>query len=206
MMMIVVMMMVMMMMIIIIIIIVIELLSHYQLTVSCCFLGGPPGFIASFIARYCKLTYDDCGRPTGQKQQMYPVHHRWNFGRASACFSKIFKAVHWGAHFWKHRQLPSNGLPVMIVMQYVSSSHVKSIATLYDAFLRFIWKFTWHILAQHFANCGCARQVATSKGARWLNPLIEHASGLCFVRSGRSGEVGDSCPTTKRLNEHEPSN
>ena len=65
---------------------------------------------------------------------------------------------------------------------------------------------SWHILAQHFANCGCARQVATSKGARWLNPLIEHASGLCFVRSGRSGEVGDSCPTTKRLNEHEPSN
>jgi uncharacterized membrane protein YfhO len=74
MMMIVVMMMV-MMMIIIIIIIVIELLSHYQLTVSCCFLGAPPGFIASFIARYCKLTSDDCGRPTGQKKQMYPVHH-----------------------------------------------------------------------------------------------------------------------------------
>ena len=52
-----------------------------------------------------------------------------------------------------------------------------------------------HILAQHFENCRCARQVATSKRARWLNPLIEHASGLCFVRSGRSSEVGDSCPT-----------
>ena len=89
------------------------------------------------------------------------MHHQCDFVCTSACCSKIFKAVHWGAHFWKHRQLPSNGLPVMIVMQYARSSHVKSTATPSGALLCFVWQFTWHILTQHVAGWGRAWQVAT---------------------------------------------